>query len=113
MNTEKIIEELERENAFLRHEIWMDGENRIQIRKYLDEQRQNRAVSEVIADRVEFIERKEKNAHTQNSAAGDRFESMGHDGLLKQVKELSWKLDVLYRMIDSLTRRIHEIKKVC
>ena len=60
MNTEKIIEELERENAFLRHEIWMDGENRLQIRKYLDEQGQNRAVSEVIADRVEFIERKEK-----------------------------------------------------
>ena len=88
-------------------------EGRLQIRKYLDEQGQNRAVSEVIADRVEFIERKEKNAHTQNSAAGDRFESMGHDGLLKQVKELSWKLDVLYRMIDSLTRRIHEIKKVC
>lgn len=88
-------------------------EGRLQIRKYLDEQGQNRAVSEVIADRVEFIERKEKNAHMQNSAAGDRFESMGHDGLLKQVKELSWKLDVLYRMIDSLTRRIHEIKKVC
>ena len=54
-------------------------EGRLQIRKYLDEQGQNRAVSEVIADRVEFIERKEKNAHTQNSAAGDRFESMGHD----------------------------------
>ena len=26
MNTKKVIEELERENAFLRHEIWMDGE---------------------------------------------------------------------------------------
>ena len=25
-NTEKIVEELERENAFLRHEMWMDGE---------------------------------------------------------------------------------------
>lgn len=35
-------------------------EGRLQIRKYLDEQGQNRAVSEVIADRVEFIERKEK-----------------------------------------------------
>jgi len=23
MNTEKIVEELERENAFLRHEMWM------------------------------------------------------------------------------------------
>lgn len=36
-----------------------------------------------------------------------------NEGLRKQVKELSWKLDVLYRMIDSLTRRIHEFKKVC
>ncbi|WP_278558926.1 hypothetical protein [Acidaminococcus intestini] len=70
MNTEKIIEELERENAFLRHEIWMDGEK---------------------MDDLEMINK----------------------GLRKQVKELSWKLDVLYRMIDSLTRRIHEIKKVC
>lgn len=38
---------------------------------------------------------------------------MVNDGLRKQVKELSWKLDVLYRMIDSLARRIHEFKKVC
>ena len=36
-------------------------------------------MSEVIADRVEFIERKEKDAHTRNSAAGNGFESMGQD----------------------------------
>ena len=36
-----------------------------------------------------------------------------NEGLRKQVKELSWKLDVLYRMIDSLAGRIHEFKKVC
>jgi len=70
MNTEKIVEELERENAFLRHEMWMDGEK---------------------MDDLEMI----------------------NEGLRKQVKELSWKLDVLYRMIDSLTRRIHAFKKVC
>lgn len=70
MNTEKVIEELERENAFLRHEIWMDGEK---------------------MDDLEMI----------------------NEELRKQVKELSWKLDVLYRMIDSLTRRIHAFKKVC
>lgn len=54
-------------------------EGRLQIRKYLDKQGQNRTVSEVIADRVEFIERKEKDTHTQNSAAGNGLESMGHD----------------------------------
>ena len=70
MNTEKIVEELERENAFLRHEMWMDGEK---------------------MDDLEMI----------------------NEGLRKQVKELSWKLDVLYRMSDSLTRRIPAFKKVC
>lgn len=54
-------------------------EGRLQIRKYQDKQGQNRTVSEVIADRVEFIERKEKDAHMQNSAAGNGFESMGQD----------------------------------
>lgn len=70
MDTEREIKYLEDENAFLRHEIWMDGEK---------------------MDDLETV----------------------NDGLRKQVKELSWKLDVLYRMIDSLTRRIHEFKKVC
>lgn len=54
-------------------------EGRLQIRKYQDKQGQNRTVSEVVADRVEFIERKEKDAHTRNSAAGNGFESMGQD----------------------------------
>lgn len=70
MDTEREIKYLEDENAFLRHEIWMDGEK---------------------MDDLEVV----------------------NEGLRKQVKELSWKLDVLYRMIDSLTRRIHEFKKVC
>ena len=51
-------------------------EGRLQIRKYQDKQGQNRTVSEVVADRVEFIER---NAHTPNSGAGSGFESMGQD----------------------------------
>lgn len=54
-------------------------EGRLQIRKYQDKQGQNRTVSEVVADRVEFIERKEKDAHTPNSGAGGGFESMGQD----------------------------------
>lgn len=54
-------------------------EGRLQIRKYQDKQGQNRTVSEVVADRVEFIERKEKDAHTPNSGAGSGFESMGQD----------------------------------
>lgn len=70
MDTERKIKYLEDENAFLRHEIWMDGEK---------------------MDDLELV----------------------NEGLRKQVKELSRKLDVLYRMIDSLTRRIHEFKKVC
>lgn len=54
-------------------------EGRLQIRKYQDKQGQNRTVSEVVADRVEFIERKEKDAHTPNSGTGSGFESMGQD----------------------------------
>lgn len=54
-------------------------EGRLQIRKYQDKQGQNRTVSEVVADRVEFIERKEKTAHTSNSGAESGFESMGQD----------------------------------
>lgn len=54
-------------------------EGRLQIRKYQDKQGQNRTVSEVIADRVEFIERKEKDAHTPNSGTVGGFESMGQD----------------------------------
>lgn len=70
MDTEREIKYLEDENAFLRHEIWMDGEK---------------------MDDLELV----------------------NEGLRKQVKELSWKLDVLYRMINSLAGRIHEFKKVC
>lgn len=59
------------------HRLLVEG--RLQIRKYQDKQGQNRTVSEVVADRVEFIERKEKDAHTPNSVAGSGFESMGQD----------------------------------
>lgn len=54
-------------------------EGRLQIRKYLDKQGQNRAVSEVIAGRVEFIERKEKDAQKQNAEPREGFEGMGKD----------------------------------
>lgn len=43
-------------------------EGRLQIRKYQDRQGQNHYMTEVIADRVEFIERKEKAA--QNESQG-------------------------------------------
>lgn len=70
MNTEKVIEELERENAFLRHEIWMDGE-------------------------------KMDDLESENQV------------LRNQLREMEWKMDILYRMIDSLARRIHAFKEVC
>lgn len=67
---EKIIKSLEEENAFLRHEIWMDWE------------------------RLDDLE-------SENQV------------LRNQLREMEWKMDVLYRMIDSLARRIHAFKEVC
>ena len=67
---EKIIKSLEEENAFLRHEIWMDGE------------------------KIDDLE-------------------IENQVLRNQLREMEWKTDVLYRMIDSLSRRIHAFKKVC
>lgn len=55
------------------------AEGRLQIRKYQDKQGQNRTVSEVVADRVEFIERKGKTAQTANTAPKQGFDSMGQD----------------------------------
>lgn len=70
VKNEKIIKSLEEENAFLRHEIWMDGE------------------------RLDDLE-------SENQV------------LRNQLREMEWKTDVLYRMIDSLARRIHAFKEVC
>lgn len=70
VKNEKIIKSLEEENAFLRHEIWMDGES-------LDD------------------------LESENQV------------LRNQLREMEWKMDVLYRMIDSLARRIHAFKEVC
>lgn len=67
---EKIIKSLEEENAFLRHEIWMDGE------------------------KIDDLE-------------------IENQVLRNQLREMEWKTDVLYRMIDSLARRIHAFKEVC
>lgn len=48
-------------------------EGRLQIRKYQDRQGQNRYVTEVIADRVEFIERKEKTSQNESLGAMGAF----------------------------------------
>lgn len=57
--------------------LLVDG--RLQIRSYDGKDGQKHYATEVVADRVEFIERKEKDAHTPNSGAGSGFESMGQD----------------------------------
>ena len=54
-------------------------EGRLQIRKYQDKQGQNRTVSEVVADRVEFIERKEKTSQNGNLKGQEGFSGMGQD----------------------------------
>ena len=54
-------------------------EGRLQIRSYDGKDGNKHYVTEVIADRVEFIERKDKSTHTPNSGAGSGFESMGQD----------------------------------
>jgi len=54
-------------------------EGRLQIRQYKDQTGQNHYITEVIADRVEFIERREKTAQAANTAPKQGFESMGQD----------------------------------
>ena len=54
-------------------------EGRLQIRSYDGKNGQKHYATEVIADRVEFIERKEKNAQTANTAPKQGFDSMGQD----------------------------------
>lgn len=52
-------------------------EGRLQIRSYNDREGKKRYVSEVIAERVEFIERKEKTTQNQSQGPQRGFESMG------------------------------------
>ena len=54
-------------------------EGRLQIRSYDGKDGQKHYATEVIADRVEFIERKEKNAQTENMTPKQGFEGMGQD----------------------------------
>ncbi len=54
-------------------------EGRLQIRSYDGKDGQKHYATEVVADRVEFIERKEKNAQTANTAPKQGFEAMGQD----------------------------------
>lgn len=57
--------------------LLVDG--RLQIRSYDGKDGQKRYATEVIADRVEFIERREKTAQTANTAPKQGFEAMGQD----------------------------------
>lgn len=54
-------------------------EGRLQIRSYDGKDGQKHYATEVIADRAEFIERKEKTAQTANTAPKQGFDSMGQD----------------------------------
>jgi len=54
-------------------------EGRLQTRSYDGKDGNKHYMTEVIADRVEFIERKEKTAQTANTAPKQGFDSMGQD----------------------------------
>jgi len=55
-------------------------EGRLQIRSYDDKDGQKRRVVEVIADRVEFIEHREKSAQNANAAASGPMDVFGEGG---------------------------------
>ena len=55
-------------------------EGRLQIRSYDDKDGQKRRVVEVIADRVEFIEHREKSAQNANAAASGTMDVFGEGG---------------------------------
>ena len=57
--------------------LLVDG--RLQIRSYDGKDGQKHYATEVVADRVEFIERREKTAQAANTAPKQGFESMGQD----------------------------------
>ena len=52
-------------------------EGRLQIRSYDDKGGQKRWITEVIADRVEFVEAREKTSQNANAEARGPMESMG------------------------------------
>lgn len=54
-------------------------EGRLQIRGYSDREGKRRYATEVIAERVEFIERKEKTPQNQSQGFQRGFASMGED----------------------------------
>ena len=54
-------------------------EGRLQIRSYEGSDGQKRWVTEVIADRIEFIERKEKTSQNGNLKGQEGFSGMGQD----------------------------------
>lgn len=54
-------------------------EGRLQIRSYNDREGKRQYVAEVIAERVEFIEKKEKTPQIQSQPPQRGFESMGQD----------------------------------
>lgn len=55
-------------------------EGRLQIRSYDDKDGQKRRLGEVIADRVEFIEHREKSAQNANAAASGPMDAFGYGG---------------------------------
>ena len=57
--------------------LLVDG--RLQIRSYDGKDGQKHYATEVVADRVEFIERREKTAQAANTASKQGIESMGQD----------------------------------
>ncbi|WP_329757553.1 single-stranded DNA-binding protein [Acidaminococcus intestini] len=55
-------------------------EGRLQIRSYDDKDGQKRRLAEVIADRVEFVEFRQKNAQNANAAASGPMDAFGYGG---------------------------------
>lgn len=55
-------------------------EGRLQIRSYDGKDGQKRRLAEVIADRVEFIEHREKSAQNANAAASGPMDAFGYGG---------------------------------
>lgn len=55
-------------------------QGRLQIRSYDDKDGQKRRLAEVIADRVEFVEFRQKNAQNANAAASGPMDAFGYGG---------------------------------
>lgn len=54
-------------------------EGRLRVNSYTDKEWNKRTMTEVISDRVEFVENHKKNAEKENSEELGGFESMGQD----------------------------------